>query len=173
MKKLMFMILMFSITTLFAQERKFSINTNIANFAAKGPSLSLEYQFSNKWSIQGYLSTGEINVVNNYTYKTAIIDFKRKIDKQLYTSTYIRYIEKDVYRPYVFNAVISLDRGRDFEGKGISLGQSIGYKVFRNKVYNLDLFAGAGYGGFIKQTGDRNKLGFLDVRIGILTGFNF
>ncbi len=174
MKKIVIILFIsISVNKVFAQQKCFSLNTNLANLAAKGPSLSLEYQFSKKWSIQGYLSKGEINLGNNYSYKTAIIDFKQKIDKQLYTSSYIRYIEKDVYRPYVFHPIISIDNGRDFKGKGISVGQSIGYKVFKNKLYNLDLFAGAGYGGFIEQTGDRNKLGFIDVRIGILTGINF
>ncbi|TKB97780.1 DUF3575 domain-containing protein [Pedobacter cryophilus] len=176
MKNLIFLLLSVIILcnkTSFAQIKRFSINTNLANLAAKGPSLSLEYKFSKKWSIQAYASKGEINIGNNYSYKTAILDFKHKIDKQLYTSTYFRYIEKDVYRPYVFHPVISLDNGRDFQGKGISMGQTIGYEVFRNKIYNLDLFAGAGYGGFIKQSGDRNRIGFLDLRIGILTGFNF
>lgn len=173
MRKLLIIILFFSLCKLNAQERKFSVNTNLANLAAKGPSLALEYQFSKKWSVQGYLSSGEINIRNNYSYKTAIVDFKRKIDKQLYTSSYIRYIEKDVYRSSFGNNVLIFDPGRDFKGSGISFGQSIGYKVFRNKFYNMDLFAGAGYGRFIEQSGDRNKLGFIDVRIGILTGLNF
>ena len=173
MKKLITIILLYSISNSYAQEKKFSINTNLANLAAKGPSVSLEYQLSNKWSIQGYLSKGEINVLNNYNYKTAIIDFKRKLDSQLYTSTYIRYIEKEIYRPSFGNNVFTLDPGRDFKGKGISAGQILGYKYFPNKVYNLDLFAGIGYGGFIEQSGDKNKSGFLDLRIGILTGFKF
>jgi hypothetical protein len=167
------LISFFGLNNVLAQQKHFSINTNLANLAAKGPSLSLEYKFTDKWSIQAYASKGDINFWNNYSYQTLILDVKRHLDKQLYTSSYIRLIEKSVYRPYVFNSVISLDNGRDFKGMGLSIGQTIGYEIFRKKTYNLDLFAGAGYGGFIKQAGDRNKIGFLDLRIGILTGVNF
>lgn len=173
MKKLITIILFLSVCNSYAQDKKFSINTNLANLAAKGPSLSLEYQLSNKWSIQGYISKGEINILNNYNYRTAIIDFKRNLDGRLYTSTYMRYIEKEIYRPSIGNNVLIFDPGRDFKGNGVSAGQMLGYKYFPNKVYNIDVFAGIGYGGFIEQSGERNKSGFLDLRIGILTGFNF
>lgn len=175
MKKII-LILFISITSgnMFAQQKHFSINTNLANIAAKGPSLALEYKFTNKWSVQAYASKGEINIYNYYSYKTLIIDVKHKIDKQLYTGSYLRFIEKNVLRyaetecNYPF-----CDKGKTLKGQGLSIGQTIGYEVFRKKTYNLDLFAGAGYGRFIRQEGDKNRLGFLDVRIGVLTGLNF
>ena len=156
-----------------AQQKHFSLNTNLANLAANGPSLAIEYKFSPKWSVQAYASKGEINFQNNYSYQTVILDLKRHIDKQLYTSTYIRVIEKDVYRPSIDYSFVYATHGKNLKGVGLSIGQTIGYEVFRNQIYNLDLFVGAGYGGFVKQTGDRNKMGFIDLRIGILTGLNF
>jgi hypothetical protein len=172
MKKLIILLLL-PINALFAQEKHFSINTNLANLAAKGPSLAIEYVLNQKYSIQAYASYGEINIRNNYQFKTLIIDVKRKIDKQFYTSSYTRLIEKDVYRPSVDYSFVYATKGKELQGLGLSFGQTIGYEVFKKKTYNLDLFAGVGYGLFIKQTGDKNNMGFIDLRIGILTGINF
>ncbi|MBC7653450.1 MAG: DUF3575 domain-containing protein [Oligoflexus sp.] len=172
MKKLL-ILLFIPFNLLFAQEKKFSINTNLANIAAKGPSIALEYRFSDKWSVQAYASKGEINIRNNYSYQTFIVDVKRHLDKQLYTSSYVRLIEKDVYRPSIDYGFVYSTKGKELKGIGLSIGQTIGYEVFKYKTYNLDLFAGAGYGGFIKQQSDTNKYGFLDLRIGVLTGINF
>ena len=172
MKKLI-VLLLFSVNLLFAQEKRFSINTNLANYAAGGPSFAIEYVLNKTYSIQAYASSGEINIRNNYQYRTLIIDVKRKIDTQLYTSSYARLIEKDVYRPSVDYSFVYATKGKELQGLGLSFGQTIGYEVFKKKTYNLDLFAGAGYGVFLKQTGDKNNMGFLDLRIGILTGINF
>ena len=55
MKKLIILLLL-PINALFAQEKHFSINTNLANLAANGPSLAIEYVLNQKYSIQAYAS---------------------------------------------------------------------------------------------------------------------
>lgn len=176
MKKLIWHLLVLLIANkVQAQEYKFSANTNILNLAMKGPSVAMEYRVSSHWGIQCYASAGKTNFWNVYSYKTVIFDFKRQFATYFYTGPYIRFIDKTVYRPANNSSYFSylLDPGRDFRGQGISIGQTVGIRTLSSKRFNLDTFAGAGYGRFINQQGSRNRLGFLDIRIGVMTGINF
>jgi len=175
MKKLAYclLVLLFA-NKIQAQENKFSINTNLLNLVAKGPSLSAEYRFSKKWIFQVYAASGTLNTFNSYRYNTLIFDFKYAFADNFYTSPYIRYIEKNIYREgIVDNTGFFSFPGRDFKGNGVSIGQTIGMKTLSSKRFNLDTFVGVGYGGFVSQLGDKNGPGFFDIRVGVMTGINF
>ncbi len=172
-KLLTFLLFTLSMGYAIAQEKKFSVNTNLLNLAAQGPSLSLEYKLFPKWSIQAYASKGEINALDYYKYATIILDFKFKINESLYLSPYVRYIEKDIYNPGESGVSYFDIFQRDFKGKGISIGQAITYKIILNKTFNLESFVGGGYGTFLKKEGDKPGNNFIDLRIGLLTGINF
>lgn len=170
-----FLVTMLFLVTgkMYAQERSFSVSTNVLNLVAKGPSLAVNYDLSSLWSIQVYGSTGSFSGIG-YSYKTGIVDVKYHLGKSLYVGPYLRYIEKTIYRPG------SVDRtgffstpGRDFQGTGLSSGVSFGFDIINNKRFNIESFIGTGYGRFITQTGDKTGSGFLDARVGVLTGVRF
>lgn len=170
---LIILIFFFAASNIHSQERKVSINTNILNLVASGPSLAVNYDMSINWSIQLYGSTGRFNGIG-YTFKTGVIDFKYRLSKNMYVGPYLRYIEKKIYRPgYVDATGFFSTPGRDFQGRGISPGASFGFNIVDNKRLNIEAFVGGGYGKFISQRGDKTGSGFLDARIGILTGVRF
>lgn len=175
MKKLICLLFVLLIVNIVqAQQHNYSINTNLLNLVAKGPSLSAEYRFSKKWSVQAYASKGKLSLLTDYKYSTLIVDFKYSFAENFYTSPYIRFIKKTIYSEGFTdrNGLFSFP-GRDFKGNGVSIGQTIGFKTLSSERLNLDIFVGAGYGGFVTQQGDKNNPGFLDVRVGVLTGINF
>ena len=170
---LFILIFLFVADNIHSQVRKVSINTNILNLVASGPSLAVNYDMSINWSIQLYGSTGRFNGIG-YSFKTGIIDFKYHLAKNMYVGPYLRYIEKTIYRPgYVDRTGFVSAPGRDFQGRGISPGGSFGFKIVNSKRLNIESFVGVGYGKFISQRGDKTGSGFLDARIGILTGVKF
>jgi hypothetical protein len=175
MKRVLFicLLLIFSSQSI-AQEYKFAVSSNILNLALKGPSLSISYAVSDKWSIQGYGATGKSTLFNNYQFKTGILDVRYHFWELAYVGPYLRYIEKSVQRDgFVNNTGFFSSHGRDFQGRGLSSGVCLGLQLTKSNRFNLETFAGAGYGGFISQQGDRTESGFLDVRVGVLTGINF
>lgn len=68
-------IFVFAVNNTDAQKRRVSINTNILNLVAIGPSLAVNYDMAMNWNIQLYASTGRFNGLN-YAFKTGIIDLK-------------------------------------------------------------------------------------------------
>ncbi len=171
--RLLVIMLFVASSMLYAQERKFSINTNVLNLVARGPSLSLNYDMSTFWSIQLYGSAGSFNGIG-YSYKTGIIDFKYHLSENMYVGPYLRYIEKTIYRPgFVDRTGFFSTPGRDFQGKGLSPGANFGFNIINEKRFNLESFIGIGYGKFISQRGDKAGSGFMDARIGVLTGVKF
>ncbi len=168
----------------FSQNKKFSISTNLLNLAVSGPSLSLSYLYSPKLSFQVYASTGSFDkylVNTQYRFKTAIFDVKhlvvQGVFKGLYAGPYVRYIEKEIRKEgYVDKTGFVSISSRDFHGKGISSGLSLGFQIQNTRLVNLEMFGGAGYGKYISQrdySGDEKQNGFIDGRVGILVGLKF
>ena len=173
MKRVIFICLLLIVSgESIAQKYKFAVSSNVLNLVLQGPSLSVSYAVSDRWSVQGYGATGKSTFFNNYKFKTGILDVRYHFWKLAYAGPYLRYIEKSVHSEGLVYGFIGWP-GRDFNGKGLSSGISLGLQLTKSNWFNLETFAGAGYGGFISQQGDRNNSGFLDVRIGVLTGVNF
>ncbi|MEJ6980659.1 DUF3575 domain-containing protein [Pedobacter sp. P351] len=176
----LFLIGLFFAYSAYPQDKKFTISTNLLNLAVAGPSLALNYKQNSRLSFQLYGSAGDFRYLpfnQTYSFKTGILDLKYTVFEFLYVGTYLRYIEKQVKREgYVDNTGFVSISSRDFQGKGLSSGLLLGVTMVESRFFNLETFAGAGYGRFISQkdiSNNEKQNGFVDGRIGLLAGFKF
>ncbi|WP_207532950.1 DUF3575 domain-containing protein [Desertivirga arenae] len=167
-------------SSLFSQNKRFSLSTNLLNLAVSGPSASLSYQYTPKLAFQVYGSTGNFNKYlpsSDYQFKTAILDVKYSPLDRLYVGPYLRYIDKRVQREgYVDHTGFISVSERDFHGKGISSGLLLGFKIPDTRFVNVEIFGGGGIGTFVRQrdySGQEKQSAFLDGRVGILAGLKF
>jgi hypothetical protein len=177
---LLFAVLVLFTSSLFSQNKRFSINTNLLNLAVSGPSASLSFQYTPKLALQVYGSYGNFNRYlpsSDYQFKTGIIDVKYSALKWLYVGPYLRYIDKRVQREgFVDNTGFFSISERDFHGKGISSGLLLGLQIPDTRFVNVEVFGGGGVGTYVWQRdySRREKQGaFLDARLGILVGLKF
>lgn len=163
--------------SVFSQNKRFSVSTNLLNLAVSGPSASLSYQYTPKLAFQVYGSSGNFNKYlhnSQYQFKTAILDVKYFLFEELYVGPYIRYIDKKVQRDgYVDRTGFISISARDFHGKGISSGLLLGFQMADSRYLNFEVFGGAGYGKYIFErdySGKEKQQGFIDGRVGMLVG---
>jgi hypothetical protein len=173
------MLLLFTLK-LAAQDRQFSISTNVANLVFAGPSLALGYQTKGPVGFLLYGSAGQIKAPSeslSYKFKTVSLDARYLVLKYVYLATYLRYIEKQIKRDgYIDNTGFWSVSDRDFKGQGIAGGFLFGLTLADTKRLNLEAYGGPGYGRYISSkdvfTNDPPK-DFLDVRAGLLVGIKF
>ncbi|HEY0057049.1 MAG TPA: DUF3575 domain-containing protein [Pedobacter sp.] len=163
--------------SVYAQDKKFALSSNLLNLAALGPSVAFTYNTSPRIGYQIYASTGSISAFE-YDFKTVIAEVRYTFWDYVYVGPYIRYIEKRVVREGSPNQTgLFTIPGRDLDGQGLSSGLVGGFKAIDTKKVNMEAFAGLGLGKFTSQieSGHRQKptSWFPDARVGFLIGYKW
>jgi hypothetical protein len=176
MKTFCFIVLLITSFVSSAQDKKFAVSTNILNLAVLGPSIAFTYNADPRIGYQVYASQGGSEAYV-YKFKTAIVEARYTFWDYLYIGPYLRYIEKRVQQEGSSFSYIQFTPARNFYGKGISAGITLGFKSIDTKNVNLEAFGGLGYGKFIEQIDydypSDHRYGFPDARVGVLVGYKW
>jgi hypothetical protein len=157
----------------------FEIKTNLLNLIAAGPSLGLEYDLQNNFTImfsagRGRIDYGDFGGVTRYTTSTFELR-KYSENKLLFIGPYLKNINKKVLSTQsIIAGMIPVGKERDFVGNGLSIGASTGIKFPLSHHLNVELNPQIGYGHYYKMTDKFNSLptgNYLDARIALWFGF--
>lgn len=164
------------------------IKTNLLNLLAHRPTITIEKPLSSHWSLGLSYVTGEFNYVlftDHYRYDGFILD----------TRYYIIPLQIRAFSPYVSTYVGNLNRvirtesrsgdllerllvnRRDFYGKSVRFGASIGGQyLFTNRIA-IDGHIGLGYGKYYQQFDKTDPStmsdGYIDGNIWLSIGYCF
>lgn len=159
------------------REKNVTINTNVLNLFAKGPSIAVDIPLGRKISIMASAASGQHNYGNLgglHKYKSLELEIRNHRDNT-YFGGYIKQVTKTVNSEKASFIFIPISYDRDFKGNAFAFGGTTGIEAYVGKRLHLDFNGQIGFGSYYKMTEkypyNLPASNFVDFRMAFWVGF--
>lgn len=162
-----------------------AVKTNLLNFLAKRPSLSIEKTFSKKYGLELSYGSGELNWGRYYKFDGLLLRSKIYTNEIAqnniisFYGLYLGYLNKRITADNAFEdrtGFFSFGNNRDFKASSIRAGGNVGFLFIPKKRFLMESTIGLGYGRYFNiQTYNNRKKpsAYLDFQFSLSVGYSF